>query len=58
MFMWYLGGGIGHRATHQASPAVSSEELVDKTVDWEESDGGNWKKEGVDLKMVMLNLRE
>ena len=42
MFMLgYLGGGIGHRATHQAAPAVSSEELVDETVDREESDGAN-----------------
>ena len=41
MFMRYSGGGIGHRATHQAAPAVSSEELVDETVDREESDGAN-----------------
>ena len=39
--MWYLGGGIGHRVTHQAAPAASSEELIDETFDQEESDGGN-----------------
>ena len=44
MFMWYLGGRIGHRATHLASSAVSSEELGDKTSNWEESGGGDSEK--------------
>jgi len=44
--MRYLGGGIGHRATHQASPAVSSDKLVNETADQEESDGGDLEKGG------------
>jgi len=37
--MWCLGGGIGHKASHQASPAIPSGELVNDSADQEESDG-------------------
>ena len=35
--MRYLGGGIGHKVSHQASPAVPSGELVNDNADREES---------------------
>ena len=47
MFMQYLGGGIGHKVSHQASPAIPSEELVNDSVDREESDD-DWEEIGDD----------
>ena len=57
MFMWYLGGGIGHKVSHQASPTIPSGELVKDSVDQEEN-SDDWEEIGGDPQPDGLTAEE